>query len=337
MLTVKVDLAALGRNVATIKRRVKTGLCAVVKANAYGHGASAVAGYLLPMVDCFGVATQTEAEALVCAGITKPIIILGADYDAGASFSSNVIPSVGSLEAIKALTGSAKKVEIAVNTGMNRLGARPGEVNRLVLAAKERGLGVHGVYTHFYDGEDMYACKEQFDEFLSAALPLRREVKLFHCCASNCLILPKSYHLGMVRAGLAMYGYGAEGLAPVASVYTQIVHLGEVRRGEHISYGDFTAPKDMTVATIRAGYGDGLRRVKGLTVSVNGKLCGIIGAICMDMCMVDVTNVDCKVGDRVFILGNEAKMENLCKIYNTISHEVLTFFNDRARRKYVNG
>lgn len=335
MLTVEVDLGAIARNVRSIRERVAARYCAVVKANAYGHGAVQTALFLEDKVDLFAVATLDEARELAAAGVKKDIYILGFDCETGEPLPPNVVPAVWETAQIKSLAGRSKRVNLAVNTGMNRLGCKPERAIGLLCEAQERGIAVEGAYTHFFNEADPAACAEQFDAFRRAYLPLRGAIKYFHACASNCLVLPEVYHLDMVRVGLATYGYGYPDLTTAMRVYTHVVAINEVKAGEHVSYGDFTAERDMRLATVRAGYGDGPDRGKGLVFSIGGQLCESVGRMCMDYCLVEVKNARCTVGDRAFLLGNGINMEFLTKKYSTISHEVLTLFNARARRIYV--
>jgi alanine racemase len=335
MLTVEVDIAAVRQNIGFIRNKVHTGFCAVVKADAYGHGIEGISAFIEDYVDCFAVATAEEALKLSAVGIRKDILILGCENEIRHCLPENVIPTLCSAPQAEEVKGKAVAVSIAVNTGMNRLGCRPDETRSVFLAALNCGLNVRGIFTHFYNESDKTACADQFSEFLSCALPLRESVRYLHCCASNCLIMPEVYHLDMVRVGLAMYGYGYEGVKPAMNIYTAVIQITSIKAGERIGYGDCAAKNDMRLATLRVGYGDGFRRIDNAFVSINGKKCDIVGRICMDMCMADVTNVVCKVGDRAYILGNGIKMEDICKIHNTISHEVLTMINERAERIYV--
>ena len=335
MLTVEVDIAAVRHNIIYIKNKIHTAFCAVVKADAYGHGIEKTSALIEDYVDCFAVATADEALKLSAVGIRKNILILGCENEIQSALPDNVIPTLCSASQVKAIEGKARAVSIAVNTGMNRIGCRPEELRSVVLEALNCGLGIRGIFTHFYNENDKIACANQFSEFLSCTRPLRESVKCIHCCASNCLVLPEVYHLDMVRVGLAMYGYGYDGVKPAMKIYTIVVQINYVQAGERVGYGDYVAKNDMRLATIRVGYGDGFRRTDNVFVSINGKRCNIVGRICMDMCMADVTGVVCNIGDRAYVLGNGIEMEDICKIHNTISHEVLTMINGRAERSYI--
>jgi len=335
MLTAEVDLGVIKSNAEYIRKRVNTEVYAVVKADAYGHGAARVAKCIEKVVDGFAVATDYEATELMNANIKKPVLILGTEIS-GIKLAENVIVSVATPEQIRAIKGIASSVHIAVNSGMNRLGCKPSDIIDLLKVTDECGVFVTGAFTHFYNERDEKTCAEQFDEFLSGVLPLRNIIRRLHCCASNCLILPEVYRLDAVRPGLALYGYGYDGVKPAMKIYSNIVQINDVRVGEHIGYGNYVSDKNMRVATVRLGYGDGFWRRNGHKLLVNGKYCRVVGLVCMDACMIDVSEVACKNGDKAYVLANNEQMNGICITHNTISHEVLTMISRRVKRIYVN-
>lgn len=334
MLTAEIDLKTIKNNALYIKKSVKTDVYAVVKADAYGHGAVPVAKYIANVVDGFAVATDFEALELAESGIGKNILILGPELS-GTKLPENIIPSISAVEDVRRIKGMTRKVHISINTGMNRFGCDPRDLYRIMNVANDCEVEVRGVFTHFYNEQDKSACSEQFNKFLSCVLPVRDRIKRLHCCASNCLILPEVYRLDAVRPGLAMYGYGYDGVQPAMTIYSNVLQLNDVRKGEHIGYGSFTADKNMRIATVRLGYGDGLWRRNGHRLIVNGKYCPVVGMVCMDVCMIDVSDVQCKVGDKAFLLADSLQMNDICITHNTIPHEVLTMISRRIKRKYV--
>lgn len=189
MLTAEIDLGAIKDNAFYIKKRVKTEAYAVVKADAYGHGAVRVAKHIENIVDGFAVATDFEALELTNANIKKPILVLETELS-GIKLPKNVIASVATPEQIRAVKNVVNGVHIVVNSGMNRLGCKPSEIIELLKVADRYGVSVEGAFTHFYNEHNSKSCAEQFDEFLSGVLPLRNRIRRLHCCASNCLILP---------------------------------------------------------------------------------------------------------------------------------------------------
>lgn len=334
MLTVRVDLSAIIHNIRFIRSVTDTDFCAVVKSNAYGHGLCEVAKAVFDYVDCFAVATREEALNLVKSGIEKKILVFNYDFN-GEKLPQNVIPSISSVEEAEALKGKAFEVSVAVNTGMNRFGVSACDFINVFSAAEKQGLHIHGAYTHFFNESDEISCKKQFEMFIDAVSPIKDSGIKLHCCASNCLVLPHEYFLDMVRSGLAMYGYGYKGVVPATEIYTDVIWTGKVSAGDHIGYGDFIAEKNMEIASLRVGYGDGFRRIKNHFVSVNGVRCPVLGNVCMDVCVIDVTGLDCKVGQRAYILGKNVDIDGICVTHSTISHEVLTMINERAERVYV--
>ena len=154
------------------------------------------------------------------------------------------------------------------------------------------------------------------------------------------LELPQEFYKDAIRPGLAVYGYGSGIVSPILSIYAPIIKIAFVRQGEHISYGDYTAPRDMLVASIRAGYADGIRRkadpnADNRFVSVNGVLCPIVGQVCMDITMVDVSKVKICYRDKVFVLGNGISANDIALAENTNVYEVLTSFKGRVNRRYI--
>lgn len=312
-------------------------LCAVVKADAYGHGLRS-ALFLSQLADELAVATADEAARLVCEGVTKPINILGcADGGACGKFA-NVHFCAESEADIAALAanGIAGKVNIKVNTGMNRLGCDASSASRLYDFALSRGVGVKSVYTHFRSALPS-AAAGQFSEFMRAVSMLCERPQL-HCCASNALWLPPYMHLDMVRAGLGLYGAGDRRLKPSMSAYTRVMRVRDVRAGDCVGYGETVCPCDSTLAVLRAGYGDGFRRRDaGIPryVSIGGALCPIVGQVCMDVCMADVTGLDVRAGDRADIICDMLPCESLAAAYSTVEYEVMCGFLPRAERIYV--
>ena len=330
MLKVKVDLSAIKKNVRYVKSVYRRKICAVVKANAYGHGLIKTAQAIKNDVYAFAVATFEEAMTLFEGGIKNKIYVLGAS-DFTETCPHNIVLSVTNVSQLKSLTGKLNSVSIKVNTGMNRLGCEPNETDKIFRTALRYGVCVDGIYTHLYNATDEDAVVEQYFRYLEAIKNIHAPI-IKHVCASSCLYLAPKYYFDMARVGIAIYGYQNKNLTPAMTVSTRILQLILVRSGQHVSYGDFTVNKDTVVATLRIGYGDGLRRNGSLCFVVNGRKCKSVGKICMDMCMIDVTGVNCKVGDEVTL-----DVDYLMKSYKITEYEALTIFNSRAKREYLNG
>lgn len=329
----EISLDNLRYNVRSLKARAfGAKLIGVVKANAYGHGATEVAKAIRGDVCAFAVANETEARELAESGITEPIIMLGGLLG-GDRLPRNVVPTVTGFCDIKAAVGKCEGVAVAVNTGMNRYGCAPENAGVLVEFAESLGLAVRYVYTHIADETDVKRSDKQLSDFICAT----KSIKAVKSAAATCAVnLGEKYCLDAVRAGIGLYGYGAPDLKPVASAYAPIVAIRNVKRGDGVGYGDYTAERDMAIAIVAAGYADGLMRRRGdLSTAINGVKCPAIGRICMDASFFDVSGTECKIGDRAYFLGNGAEMRDLCDCYDTIPYEVLTSFDRRSRKIFV--
>lgn len=360
---------ALLYNMAKMKEKLPDGCkyVGIVKANSYGHGAVYVSK-LLAQNGCeyFAVACLEEAKELRCAGINQPILILSetpAQYITEAA-KLGVTQTVGSLETAKAYSnelekaGMTVKVHFKLETGMGRTGfdVKSGEVVGVVKSAQLPGLNVEGVFTHCAvsdeaDGEDY--TKKQFELFMGAVEKIEKEAgikfSIKHCANSGVMYNFPEMYLNMVRPGIALYGvYNGEGKDNIdceaaMELKTRVVQLSNINKGDTVSYGrTFTAERDMKVATVAIGYGDGLHRCLSgkIDMLAGGKRCRQIGRICMDMCMLDVTDVpDLKVGDVVTVFGHDGSeaisVNELAEKAGTISYEMFCSISARVPRCYI--
>ena len=325
-----VELSRLRHNVRRIKAKTGNGFCAVVKAQAYGHGAT-VAHAVENLSDCFFVATFDEATELIYGGIRKPVLVLGGDISPYLTHRNNlIVPTVSDARQLSALINAGyKNFSVAVNTGMNRYGANESELNKIVDICKAENTPPLTVYSHIYDG--LYSAPEQAKEFdrLTTAPILRGCRHLYSSCALG--IVGNKYDL--TRAGLAMYGYSDE-TDMCMRVRAKITAINRVPYGSHIGYGNKTLDRDRLVATVSCGYADGLRRCDGLYMRVRGVKCEVL-AICMDACMIDVTDAPCRPCEFAYLIYDKSDALFLADKYNTIIYEVLTSFNGRAERIYL--
>ena len=365
----EIDLAALEHNYNALKALIpeECKFLAPVKANAYGHGAVPVSRKLQELgCDMLAVACAAEAAELRQGGITTPILCLGntlPDY-APLLFQNDVIQAVGDAETAAALSeaavreGITLRVHLKLDTGMSRLGFFWGKDmdNSAVLAQLCRvftlpGLEVTGMFTHFSDadGSEAYTM-EQFSRFLDARDALVQQghtVPLLHCAASAAVICFPCTHMDMVRPGIALYGYYPdesldglveEGLRPVMSVKARISAVRALPKGTCISYGRTAVlERDSRLAVIPMGYGDGLPRLLSNQMSflLHGVPCPIVGRVCMDMCMVDVTDLpDVVPGDVAEIYGGTLA-EQAAKLTGTIVYELLCDVSPRVPRVYL--
>ena len=365
----EVDLSALEHNYNAIKALIPEGckILAPVKADAYGHGAVPVSRKLQDLgCDVLAVACAAEAVELRRGGITAPILCLGNTLPEYAQyiFDNNVIQAVGDADTAQALSDAAVQagitlqVQLKVDTGMSRLGffwSKDGDnsavLEQLCHVFALPGLSVVGMFTHFSDadGSEEYSM-EQFSRFLAARDALAERghtVPLVHCAASAATLRFPCTHMDMVRPGIALYGYYPDesldgfvddGLRPVMSVKSRIVAVRDLPKGTCVSYGRTAVlERDSKLAVLPIGYGDGLPRLLSNKMSflIHGVPCPIVGRVCMDMCMVDVTDLPGVVpGDVATIYGGDLA-EKAAKLTGTIVYELMCDLTPRVPRIYL--
>jgi alanine racemase len=353
-----VSLSALSHNLSIIRRYLKpqSQILAAVKANAYGHGAVAVAKHLESLgVTWFGVATASEAIELRQGGLKGGILIFSPVYqnirelvDYGVSLT---VAGEESLEVIKASKAKAT-IHLKVDTGMGRLGLAGQEAVQLAKDIMDANLELEGVWTHFATSDDQdktFAGQqlEAFEQFLRAIEHQTLQPKIVHCANSSAIFALPHSHFDAVRPGIALHGYHSSpyiatlepGLKPVMTLSAPITFVKKVKAGTPVSYSHlWIAPKDTTIATVRIGYADGYPRLltnKG-EVWVQDRLCPIAGRVCMDQLLVDVGDLDVAIGDRVTLFGGQGlDAEILGNRYGTISYDVLTGISPRVERVYI--
>jgi len=362
-----IDLGAAARNVRAIREALAPNvkLIAVVKADAYGHGLIPFSKVALKNgASALAVAIPEEGIALREAGVTAPIIILGNNLPdaAEAIVKYDLQPTICEQTLARALDAEAKKqgkwvpVHLKLDTGMGRIGIRDErELDRMAECLKScKSLEVHGLFTHFAnsDGADKGYAREQFDRFNALYARLRSHGfnPLLHAANSAAISDLPETHMDMVRAGIILYGYYPSPnvhrdipLEPVMSVRTKVQYVKTVPAGETISYErTYTTWRPTVVATLPIGYGDGYRRAlsnKG-QVLIAGKRAPILGRVCMDQIMVDVTEIpNVSEGDEVVLLGKmgdeRIDADEMADWANTISYEILLSFNSRMPRIYI--
>ena len=337
---------------------------AVVKANAYGHGAVPVAKALETRADCFAVACTEEAVELREAGIAKPILILG--YTSPALYETllqkELSATLFSVEDAKLLSeaacraGARARVHIAVDTGMGRIGFSPDEngADAVARIADLAGLDLEGIFSHYAcaDEESLDSAREQearFDRFLALLEQRGVSPRIRHICNSAAsLRMEKKYDL--CRLGIALYGYAPNPelppeipLEPAMTVKSRVIFTKYVEKRTGIGYGHvYRAPARRRIATLAIGYGDGYNRCifeKGY-VLLHGKRAPITGRICMDQMMVDVTEIpEVREGDTAILLGKSGKEEISADLLgtwaNSFSYEMLCTFLPRVKRIYL--
>ena len=372
----QVDLDAVKENVRQIKAVLapKTGVMCVVKADAYGHGALEIARELESRSRLFGfaVATAEEAVELRRKGIRKPVLVLGYTFPYSyeklirldvrmAAFRYDTLEELSRIHmAMRQKDCSRKaKIHIKVDTGMSRIGITP---DREGLAFVKKALGtegieVEGIFTHFAraDERDKSSAQKQYFVFREFLRLLYEEtgvdIPIKHCSNSAGIVEMPEANMDVVRPGIILYGLWPSPevrqdlirLTPALSLYSRVVYLKEIEKGTPVSYGGiFVAPKRMRVATIPAGYADGYPR--GLSnkgyVLIHGKKAPVIGRVCMDQFMVDVSQIpETVMGDQVTLIGKDGEeritMEMLGDLSGRFNYELACDLGKRIPRIYT--
>ncbi len=355
----EINLSAVRHNLTEIRRHIEPAakLCAVVKANAYGHGAPEVSKVAVECgADFLAVATVAEGLELRRAGFDLPILILGLiPYDAAeVVVENNLTAAVVDLEMAKKISAVAvkfdarAKIHLKIETGMGRIGIFPDEA--VVLAKKISALPnieLEGVFSHFADADsaDKTFTLKQLEIFKNVTAKIG--AKINHIAESAAILEIPAAHLNMVRAGVITYGMYPSAevehtieLQPVMTLKARVVFVKKIPAGTSIGYGrEFIAARDSVIATLPLGYADGyIRAYKNFHVEIRGQLAPIAGRVCMDQVMVDVTDIDgVKVGDEVILFGSEKiSVDDAARHLNTINYEVTCLVSERVPRIFKN-
>lgn len=363
---IKIDLDAILDNFRAIRAHAGAEVMAVVKANAYGHGAIPIAQLLEKECAFFGVSSVAEALELRRAGIEKPILILGAT-DPGAFdvlVKENIRPTIFTYDQAQKLSIEAQKqgktacFHIAVDTGMSRIGFQVTQASADICAeiVKLPGITAEGLFSHFAtaDEKDQTRTKQQAQLFADFDRMLKDrgvDIRLRHL-DNSAGVIGYGSHYEMVRTGIILYGlYPDAGmekklpLKPAMSWHSWVAHIKPLEPGRQISYGGtFTVEKPIRVATIPVGYADGYRRsLSGsFYVLIRGKRAPILGRVCMDQFMVDVTDIpEVTEGDEVVLLGTSGNetitAEALAAAAGSFNYEQLCDISYRVSRVYCQG
>jgi alanine racemase len=363
-----IDLDALRWNFRQIRSKIgaQVKVLSMVKANAYGHGAPAVAKALAAEgSEAFGVATVEEGIELRQAGIRQPIIVLaGIHLEQSDQFLQNgLTPVVHELETLRQLDaviqrqGASLDIHLEVDTGMGRTGFLAADIDLwLPELTKLKTLRLEGVFSHFSDAETANEgyTQNQLRNFLSVIERLGGaglSPPLVHMAKSAAIVTVPASHFAMVRPGLALYGiYPSPAcskeitLKPVLSWKTRVLQLKQVPEGSSLGYGrTFATRRESLIATLPVGYADGYQRVLSnrAEVLVRGGRAPVAGRVSMDLTMIDVTDIgEIKQGDEVVLLGRQGDAEisadEMAAWSNTISYEILTSIGARVPRIYYN-
>jgi len=357
---IEIDSRRLHENVRLFRRILgsETKLMAVVKANAYGHGARLVAPLLRSDVDWFGVDSLEEAEELSSVGVSEPILIMGHTEPADAErvVSGGFRQVLFRRDAAEALSKAARKrkrsaiVHLKVETGLNRLGVEPGNVEGLIDGLE--GLDVEGVYTHFADVEDPESAlyRRQVERLREAVANFKGSLLVHAFPTAGALLHPED-SLGIARVGIGLYGIwpspltrrAAESTGSISPVLAWKSRLAQVKtvpaRGT-VGYDvTYRASTERRIAVVPVGYADGFdRRLSNRgSVLVRGRRAHIVGRVAMNMFMVDVTDVDAREDDEVVLIGEQSgasiTAEEIAESIGTIAYEVLARLSPRLPRR----
>ncbi len=364
----EIDLDAIAHNVQSIKNLVGDAkiLC-VVKANAYGHGFFETAKTMLENgADILGVATFEEAKQLRLSGFMQPILVLGSvhtslasdmvRYNISATITDGLLARTMSKAAIQ--QNKQAKFHIKIDTGMSRLGfsANDEGIKKIKEICSLPYVCLEGLFTHLAcaDERDRAFTDNQYEKFMYVANSLEKDGITFtykHICNSAGVVEYPEYHLDMVRPGIIIYGlYPDENISrdkldliPAMTVKARITRIDEKEENTPVSYGaTYKTAKKAKLATVPIGYADGyLRCLSGTAVmSVNGIIVPVVGRICMDQCMIDVSAVNnINVGDEVIVFGNggdkQITLEELAARAGTVPHEILSLTGNRTPRVFI--
>ena len=359
---VEINLRSLRHNFDYIKSIIsdKTKILAVVKAYAYGSEPYKIASYLQKLkVDYFAVAYTSEAVKLRESGIKNPILVFHPQPESlYAIIRHKLIPTLYSfkiLQSFKEIVSTEKlenyPVHLKINTGLNRIGFGSQDISQLITNINsDNFIKIDGIYSHLSSSED----KLEFD-FSQKQITLFKESftkiinsisnkPLVHLCNTSGVFNFPNAHFDMVRCGIGLYGFSNKltknkSLIPVVSLKSSISQIHLINKGDSVGYNrGYIAEGNKKIGTIPLGHADGISRFYGNNngfVYIKNKKAPIIGNVCMDMLMVDISGIDCDEGDEVIVFNEEHTAEELAESINTISYELLTGLSERIVRKFI--
>ncbi|MDT0676368.1 alanine racemase [Autumnicola musiva] len=358
----EIDLGALAHNYRTIRAKIPKDVkfMAVIKAYAYGNDSVSVAQKLQELgADYFAVAYIQEGVRLREAGISIPIMIFHPQKENfGQLIDHRLEPSLYSEKLLKEFTAFAEEkkqkdypVHVKFNTGMNRLGFTEKEVESIFgIFSKTSAIKLQSAFSHLAASEDW---KErdftlgQISNFRKIAARLLEEFNyepLLHICNTSAIFNYPEAAFSMVRSGIGLYGFGNDKeidkhLKPVGTLKTLISQIQQLEPGDTVGYNrTYKAERPSKIATLPLGYADGIHRKYGndkIGVFVNEQYAPIVGNVCMDIIMIDVTDIDCKEGDEVVIFGGPQHATKFAEAGDTISYELITGVSQRVTRKII--
>lgn len=356
VLEINLDALTNNLNYYRSKLSAQTKIMVMVKAFAYGSGSFEIANLLqYHRVDYLGVAYVDEGIQLRKNGIHLPIMVMNANRTSFESLLKYelepVIYEISLLkDYLKFLNGRPSGIHIEMDTGMHRLGFEKHEISKLITILKPaKNIKVQSIFSHLAGADHLqhtefsYAQAEAFKESSSKITDALSINPLLHLVNSPGILRFPELHFDMVRLGIGLYGLEANNeeqskLQNISKLRTVVSQIRVIAKGETVGYGRYgQAEKELTIATIAIGYADGFSRAfsRGVgEVWVNGKRAKVIGNVCMDMTMIDVTGIDVRIGDEVEIFGNSISIKELADKIGTIAYEILTSVSERVKRVY---
>lgn len=355
----EIDLNALDNNYKYLSSKINPGtkVLAVVKAFAYGSDSVVIAKELAELgVDYLAVAYANEGETLRNASIETPILVL---HTLPANFevilNRCLEPSIYSRKTLEEFIAFAEEkkqknypIHLKFNTGLNRLGFVEGDISFISeMLSKTESVKVKSAFSHLAASEDLkereftWGQIENFKKISKELIAKLGYKPLLHCANTSGIINYPEAHFDMVRTGIGLYGFANDKeenkhLKPVGTLKTVISQIHKVEKGESVGYNrGFIAEKTTLSATLPIGHADGIPRSYGKGkgwVTINGEKAHILGNVCMDMIMVDVTNINCEEGDEAIIFGPSATAEELSAAISSISYELITAVSQRVKR-----
>ena len=357
----EINLDALSHNLNVYRSYLKpnTKIMVMVKALAYGSGSIEVANLLeFHRIDYLGVAYTDEGVTLRKNGINLPIMIMNPSLDSlDKILEFRLEPEIYNLRLLKEINRYTKinnrpiHIHLKLDTGMSRLGFDPDDLDEMIAILKGNSLiTVASVFSHLSSADitdHNEFTKNQADRFKKATQLIEKNIQkgfIRHIANSAAIIRYPEYHFDMVRLGIGLYGFDATGLIndqlrSIGTLKTEVSQIKKLKKGDSVGYGrSEVIEKDSTIATIAIGYADGFFRSFGnktASVWINGHLAPVIGNVCMDMTMIDITNIEAKEGDQVIIFGEEQPLKSLADSIHTIPYEILTNISERVKRIYI--
>ncbi len=327
-----IDIKQLQKNFLALNKFSNKKICAVVKANAYGHDAKIVTKYLSDICDFFAVQNLYEALEIRRVNNTAKILVLGYTIDYNLASKHNISIMVDDINILEKIIEKNIKlnVHIKVNTGMNRFGIKDENMLKIMqkLIKNAKNITFEGIFSHFYATNNKDITKKQIEKFEHFVKKIDKNFTPIVHVGGSGMVHYNIDFVNYIRCGISLYGYNEKFVKPSMRIESKIIKITIVKAGENVGYGcGFVATKNTTVALVPLGYADGILRnlSNKMHIKIGDNLAKCIGNICMDMLFVDITNINAKVGDKVTVFWDA----NIwTKTLDVTSYEILTGLNN---------